>query len=66
MVLFPGLTQLDLTGPFEVLSASPFTEIELLWHRLEPVTAQGGLVLTPTATFGEYGAPDVSVRNGPN
>ena len=66
MVLFPGLTQLDLTGPFEVLSASPFTEIELLWHRLEPVTAQGGLVLTPTATFGEYGAPDVLfVPGGP-
>lgn len=66
MVLFPGLTQLDLTGPFEVLGTSPLTEIDLLWHRLEPITAQGGLVLTPTATFEEYRAPDVLfVPGGP-
>jgi cyclohexyl-isocyanide hydratase len=66
MVLFPNLTQLDLTGPFEVLNTSPFTEIDLLWHRLEPVTAHGGLVLTPTATFAAYGPPDVLfVPGGP-
>jgi len=66
MVLFPGLTQLDLTGPFEVLGTSPFTEINLLWHRLEPVVAQGGLILTPTATFEEYGEADVLfVPGGP-
>jgi cyclohexyl-isocyanide hydratase len=65
-VLFPGLTQLDLTGPFEVLNTSPFTEIDVLWHRLEPVIAQGGLVLTPTATFEDYGAADVLfVPGGP-
>ncbi len=66
MVLFPGLTQLDLTGPFEVLNTSPFTEIDLLWHRLEPVVAQGGQVLAPTATLEDYRAPDVLfVPGGP-
>ncbi len=66
MVLFPKLTQLDLTGPYEVLNASPRTRIDLLWHRLEPIEAQGGLILTPSATFEDYGRPDVLfVPGGP-
>ncbi len=66
MVLFPNLTQLDVTGPHEVLNSSPFTEVDFLSHRLEPITAQGGLILTPTATFSEYRQPDVLfVPGGP-
>ncbi len=59
MVLFPNLTQLDLTGPHEVLSFPPPIEVDLLWHRLEPVISISGFVLTPTATFDDYEAPDV-------
>ena len=59
MVLFPDLTQLDLTGPHEVLAAMPGAEIDLVWHCLEPVVASRGLSLTPTATFADYGAADV-------
>jgi cyclohexyl-isocyanide hydratase len=59
MVVFPGLTQLDLTGPYEILNTSPAIQVDLLWHRLEPVSAQGGLILTPTETFDTYGQPDV-------
>jgi len=66
MILFPGLTQLDLTGPYEVLNSSPLTEIDFVWHRLEPVQAHGGMILTPTATFDDYAAPDVLfVPGGP-
>lgn len=66
MVLFPNLTLLDLAGPYEVLNAAPSTQVDLLWHRLEPVTAVGGFALTPTATFTEYGIPDVLfVPGGP-
>ncbi len=66
MVLFPKLTQLDLTGPYEVLNSHPRTRIDLLWHRLEPVEAQGGLILTPSAAFADYGRPDVLfVPGGP-
>ena len=66
MVLFPKLTQLDLTGPYEVLNSHPRTRIDLLWHRLEPIEAQGGLILTPSAAFGDYGRPDVLfVPGGP-
>ena len=59
MVLFPNLTQLDLTGPYAVLGSAPNARVDLLWHRLEPVTDHSGFVLTPTATFDDYEAPDV-------
>ncbi|MFQ5551998.1 MAG: DJ-1/PfpI family protein [Gemmatimonadales bacterium] len=59
MVLFPNLTQLDLTGPFEVLAAMPGAAIDLVWHRIEPVSSNRGFVVTPTATFEDYGVPDV-------
>lgn len=66
MVLFPRLTQLDLTGPYEVLARLPETEVDLLHHDLEPVPSDRGLVLTPTATFDSYGAPDILfVPGGP-
>ncbi len=59
MVLFQNLTQLDLTGPFEVLARMPGAEVELLWHRLEPVVSDRGLALSPTATFDDYGLADI-------
>ncbi len=58
MVLFPNLTVLDLVGPYETLNV-PQAKIDLLWHRIEPVPAQGGLCLMPTATFADYGEADV-------
>jgi cyclohexyl-isocyanide hydratase len=51
MVLFPRLTQLDLTGPFEVFAAMPGAELHLLWKTLDPVRSERGLTITPTATF---------------
>ena len=59
MVLFANLTQLDLTGPFEVLARMPGAKVDLVWHRMEPVATDRGLVLTPTATFDGYGTPDI-------
>ena len=59
MVLFPNLTQLDLTGPFEVLAAMPGAAIDLVWRRIEPVSSNRGFVVTPTARFEDYGVPDV-------
>ena len=57
MVLFPRLTQLDLTGPFEALARMPGSKVDLLWHRLEPIHTDRGLILTPTATFADYALP---------
>jgi cyclohexyl-isocyanide hydratase len=59
MLLFPGLTQLDLTGPFEVLHRIPGARVHLLWKTLDPVTADSGLVLAPTTTLADCPALDV-------
>jgi cyclohexyl-isocyanide hydratase len=51
MLLYPRLTQLDLTGPFEVLHRIPNAEVHLLWKTLDPVTADSKLRLGPTTTL---------------
>jgi putative intracellular protease/amidase len=45
MLLYPGLTQLDLTGPFELLSRLPDAKIHLAWKDRNPVFADSGLGL---------------------
>src|ERR1044071_2499857 len=52
-VLFPGLTQLDLTGPFEVLARVPGVDALLVAHDRSPVASDAGLHLVPTNTFAE-------------
>lgn len=58
-LLFPGVQQLDLTGPFEVFASAPGTEVHLIWKTLHPVASATGLVLAPTATFADAPALDV-------
>ena len=53
LLLFPDLTQLDLTGPYEVFTKFPDTDVHLVWKTLEPVTAAGGMRLSPTTAFGD-------------
>ena len=53
MLVFPNLTQLDLTGPYEVLARLPGAETLLLWKDLEPVRSEHGLTILPMATFSE-------------
>lgn len=59
MVLFPGLTQLDLAGPYEVLVRLPNTSMHLVADTLAPVRTERGLTLTPDATFD--GVPPLDV-----
>lgn len=66
LLLFPDLTQLDLTGPAEVFGRLPGCEVVFLWKTRDPVRSDGGLSLLPTATFAECGALDViCVPGGP-
>ena len=51
MVLFRRLTQLDLTGPFEVFARLPNTQVHLVAHSLDPVVTDRGLTILPTITF---------------
>lgn len=59
MLLFPGLTQLDLTAPFELMHRIPGAQVHLVWKDLDPVRAGSGLGLLPTTTFADCPALDV-------
>ena len=53
LLLFPRLTQLDLTGPYEVFIRFPDTDVHLVSKSPEPVVADGGMRLVPSTTFAE-------------
>lgn len=59
MLLYPGLTQLDLTGPFELFHRVPDAKVHLLWKEVTPVFADSGLGLLPTTALRESPAIDV-------
>jgi cyclohexyl-isocyanide hydratase len=52
-LLFDGLDQIDLTGPFEVLSRIPNATYRVYGKTLAPVRDVRGLRLTPDATLAE-------------
>ena len=37
LLVFPKVTQLDLTGPLQVFSSVPGAKLHLVWKRIEPV-----------------------------
>jgi cyclohexyl-isocyanide hydratase len=49
-LLFDDCTQLDFTGPFQVLSRIPRASLHLIARTLAPVRADCGLQLVPTIT----------------
>jgi cyclohexyl-isocyanide hydratase len=59
LVIFPRVTQLDLTGPVQVFSSVPDAKVHLIWKRIEPVPSDSVLTLTPTITFADCPQLDV-------
>ena len=62
-LLFEGLDQSDLTGPFEVLSRIPNSTYQLYGKTADTVRDLKGLRLTPDATLAE--APQLDVLHVP-
>jgi cyclohexyl-isocyanide hydratase len=62
-LLFEGLDQIDLTGPFEVLSRIPDSTYRFFGKTLEPVRDTRGLRLTPDALLED--APQLDVLHVP-
>jgi cyclohexyl-isocyanide hydratase len=59
LLVFPRLTQLDLTGPVQVFSSASGAKVHLIWKRIEAVPSDSVLTLTPTITFAECPQLDV-------
>ena len=69
-LVFPGLTQLDMTGPLQVLGRLPNATCHIIAKTSAPVKSDGALIIPPTTTFadcpkldmicipGGFGVPD--------
>jgi cyclohexyl-isocyanide hydratase len=51
MLIYPGMTLLDLAGPQATLGMHG--ETHLLWKTLDPVRSDTGITVLPTTTFGD-------------
>ncbi|MBY0423652.1 MAG: DJ-1/PfpI family protein [Parvularculaceae bacterium] len=58
-VLFDNVTQLDFTGPLQVLSRLPGAVIHVAHRALRPVTTDATLTLNPTTTFADCPQADL-------
>lgn len=58
-LLFPNVTQLDLTGPAQVLSRLGDAKVDLVWKTRDPVPTDAGFDLLPTATLDQIDRADI-------
>jgi cyclohexyl-isocyanide hydratase len=66
IVLFPNVTQLDVTGPYEILARMPTTQVHLMAATLAAVRSEHGLAILPDVTFDTAPALDVICVPGGN
>jgi cyclohexyl-isocyanide hydratase len=66
MLIFPDMTQLDFTGPYEVFAQLPGSEVRVIAKSLEPVAAVGGLKFLPDTAMDDTPQLDLLfVAGGP-
>jgi cyclohexyl-isocyanide hydratase len=63
-LVFPRMDQIDLTGPFAVLSRLPNATVKLLWKTTDPIRDYRGLGLIPDARLADAGPVDLLVIPG--
>lgn len=51
LLLYPALTQLDLTGPYELFTRIPDATVHTVWKTTDVVRADSGLALVPSTTI---------------
>ena len=64
MLIFPNMTQLDMTGPYEVLARTPNSIVDLVARTLAPVKTDRGMQIVPTITYDTCPPLDVIVVPG--
>ncbi len=63
-LLFDRITQLDLTGPFEVLASVPDAQMHVIAKTLDPVKSDRGLRIVPSTTYADCPELDMLVVPG--
>lgn len=63
-LLFPDVTQLDLTGPAQFFSGAPDAVVDLVWKTPSPVPTDAGFSIVPTVDFVDAPQADVLMIPG--
>jgi cyclohexyl-isocyanide hydratase len=64
MLLFDAVTQLDLTGPYEVLARMPNARVSLVAESAAPVRTEWGMIIQPDIAFTDAPQFDILVVPG--
>lgn len=64
LVMYPGMTALDIVGPQQVFSALPNVEIHRIWKALDPIKTDDGMMILPDTTFANCPPLDVICVGG--
>ncbi|PRD55027.1 DJ-1/PfpI family protein [Phyllobacterium myrsinacearum] len=59
LLVFPRMTQLDMTGPLQVFAALDDADIHLVWKDMKPVSSDTVLTIAPTVSFANCPRLDV-------
>ena len=59
ILLYPNVTQLDATGPAQVLCRVPGARLHMVWKTCDPVPTDAGFSIVPTTSFADCPQLDV-------
>ena len=59
MLIYPGMTALDLIGPQQAFGYMMGAKVNLIWKSLDPVVTDTGVKLIPSATLRDTHEPDI-------
>jgi len=59
ILIYPNLTQLDATGPAQVLARVPGASLHMIWKTREPIPTDAGFSIVPNTTFADCPKLDV-------
>ena len=64
LVIYPGMTTLDIVGPQQVFSALPGVQIHRIWKTLDVIKTDDGMMILPDTTFENCPTLDVICVGG--
>jgi len=59
MLIYPGMTALDLIGPQQTFGYTQGCKVDLVWKTLDPIVTDTGVTITPGATLRDVPDPDL-------
>jgi len=59
ILIYPNVTQLDATGPAQVLARVPGAKVHMIWKTRDPIPTDAGFSIVPNTTFADCPKLDV-------